>query len=132
MSLGQCPKCWDEPCTCGEGYRHWSQEQRTRMARTLLQSDLPRGSTGDGPVPQPEKQTVERVVVGHQYPGEGYAVVRCGSLEVQVGYTLLHAIRQGYRVDGSAARFSELCDFGRALDHLCQEASQGKKGDTGQ
>lgn len=27
MSLSDCSKCWDTPCTCGYEYKDWSQEK---------------------------------------------------------------------------------------------------------
>lgn len=39
MSLSSCEKCWDDPCTCGYGYRRWSDAQiaaQRDMLQTLL------------------------------------------------------------------------------------------------
>jgi hypothetical protein len=27
MSMSDCPKCWDTPCTCGHDYESWSEER---------------------------------------------------------------------------------------------------------
>lgn len=35
MSLSDCIKCWDTPCTCGWEYRDWSIEQLEHHAKML-------------------------------------------------------------------------------------------------
>ncbi len=39
MSLSDCEKCWDTPCTCGWDYRGWSKK-RLREQIKMLQSVL--------------------------------------------------------------------------------------------
>lgn len=39
MSLSDCPKCWDTPCTCGHGYSNWD-EQRILDQIKMLQNVL--------------------------------------------------------------------------------------------
>jgi hypothetical protein len=68
-----------------------------------------------------------RVVVGQAFPGEGYAVIRCGGTEVQVSYTLLHAMHLD--IDPHSYHWSHLCDLSRALDSIKCEASIGRTGD---
>ena len=74
-----------------------------------------------------EKADQGRIVVGHQYSNEGYAVVRCGNTEVQIGYSLLHNL--SLRVDKDSANFADLCQLQKALHSITCEASQGRKGD---
>jgi hypothetical protein len=31
MSLSDCEKCWDTPCTCGWDYKHYSKERLVEM-----------------------------------------------------------------------------------------------------
>ena len=35
MSLADCPKCWDSPCTCGHDYKHWDEEMIEEQIRML-------------------------------------------------------------------------------------------------
>ena len=35
MSLSDCVKCWDTPCTCGWNYRNYSIEYLERQKRLL-------------------------------------------------------------------------------------------------
>lgn len=40
MSLSDCPKCWDTPCTCGHEYKSWSVarlEQHIEMLQKVLE-----------------------------------------------------------------------------------------------
>lgn len=39
MSLSDCPKCWDTPCTCGHEYRDWT-ETRLLQQITMLKKVL--------------------------------------------------------------------------------------------
>lgn len=36
MSLSDCPKCWDTPCTCGYEYRNYSQSAKRGLIRAIL------------------------------------------------------------------------------------------------
>lgn len=36
MSLGSCPKCWDNPCVCGHEYTRMSPLQRKQIACAAL------------------------------------------------------------------------------------------------
>lgn len=35
MSLSDCPKCWDTPCTCGHEYQDWSESRLEEFIKTL-------------------------------------------------------------------------------------------------
>jgi len=35
MSLADCPKCWDSPCTCGNDYKCWDEEMIEEQIRML-------------------------------------------------------------------------------------------------
>jgi hypothetical protein len=39
MSMSDCIKCWNTPCTCGWEYRHMSKEKRIERALTILGID---------------------------------------------------------------------------------------------
>ena len=43
MSLSDCPKCWDTPCTCGHEYRDWDWGKKIELIRAVI---------GDEPSPQ--------------------------------------------------------------------------------
>jgi hypothetical protein len=66
------------------------------------------------------------LVVGKQYPNEGYATIRCGGTEVRIGYSLLHHLQ--IVLEGDSPVFSDLCDLSRALHSITCEASLGRKG----
>jgi len=36
MSLSDCIKCWDTPCSCGYDYRDWVKKYRIRQAAVVL------------------------------------------------------------------------------------------------
>jgi hypothetical protein len=36
MSLSDCPKCWDTPCTCGYEYRDWSTERMIKFISDII------------------------------------------------------------------------------------------------
>ncbi len=36
MSMSDCIKCWDTPCSCGYDYRHWTKEKRIKQASAVL------------------------------------------------------------------------------------------------
>lgn len=36
MSMSDCEKCWDTPCTCGHEYRGMRSEDRLRIAQAAL------------------------------------------------------------------------------------------------
>jgi hypothetical protein len=36
MSLSDCEKCWDTPCTCGWDYREWTVGQLEAQIKMLL------------------------------------------------------------------------------------------------
>ena len=60
-----------------------------------------------------------RIIVGREYPGEGYAILRCGNTEIQIGFTML-----------SDMRFSGLgMDDSRAFNSIICEAALGRTGD---
>lgn len=35
MSLSDCEHCWDSPCTCGWGWRHYSAASLSRIIKLL-------------------------------------------------------------------------------------------------
>ena len=39
MSLHDCPKCWDNPCTCGYQYQNWTKEKKMEVIQAILNSD---------------------------------------------------------------------------------------------
>lgn len=68
-----------------------------------------------------------RLIIGNQYPNEGYAVMRCGGTEVQIGYTLLHHLR--IQIDGAPTEpVAQLAALQRAFDAITCEASLGRTG----
>ena len=36
MSLSDCAKCWETPCTCGYEYRGYTIDQRLELARAVI------------------------------------------------------------------------------------------------
>ncbi len=43
MSLSDCEKCWDTPCTCGWDYRDWSIERlkdQIQMLKKVLEEKM--------------------------------------------------------------------------------------------
>ncbi len=36
MSMSDCIKCWNTPCTCGYEYRMWSKPARIKLAAVIL------------------------------------------------------------------------------------------------
>jgi len=36
MSMSDCIKCWDTPCTCGWDYRNYTKERRLKLAANVL------------------------------------------------------------------------------------------------
>lgn len=36
MSLSDCIKCWDAPCTCGYEYRKMNRDARIKLASVIL------------------------------------------------------------------------------------------------
>jgi len=40
MSLSDCIKCWDTPCTCGWDYRNYTKEHRIEQASVVLGVDI--------------------------------------------------------------------------------------------
>jgi len=36
MSLADCVKCWDNPCTCGYDYAEWPITRRIELAAVIL------------------------------------------------------------------------------------------------
>jgi len=40
MSLSDCPKCWNTPCTCGYEYRDYSRDRKIELASVILEMDM--------------------------------------------------------------------------------------------
>jgi hypothetical protein len=38
MSLSDCPKCWDTPCTCGYMYAKWDDDKVMELVKAILKS----------------------------------------------------------------------------------------------
>ena len=36
MSLSDCERCWDTPCTCGYSYRDWSKQSILNQILMLI------------------------------------------------------------------------------------------------
>jgi len=36
MSLSDCLKCWDTPCTCGHEYKDWKLDRKVELASVVL------------------------------------------------------------------------------------------------
>jgi hypothetical protein len=36
MSLSDCPKCWDTPCSCGHEYKNWSVERKVKIISAII------------------------------------------------------------------------------------------------
>ena len=52
MSLSDCEKCWNTPCTCGHYYMSWSEEaikKQIKMLQDVLKQKEPRIKWGDIP-----------------------------------------------------------------------------------
>lgn len=80
-----------------------------------------------GPTYCGEKPDLGRVVVGKQYPGEGYAILKCGNTEVQIGQTLLGNIL--LHIHGSSSFYGELRDLQKAFYSIACEAGMGRTGE---
>ena len=35
MSMSDCEKCWETPCSCGWDYRNWSKERLRKLIEVL-------------------------------------------------------------------------------------------------
>lgn len=42
MSLGNCPECWDTPCTCGHMYSSWSYSELKQLVKVINKELLSR------------------------------------------------------------------------------------------
>lgn len=80
----------------------------------------------DGPTYFGQSPDLGRIQVGKEYPGEGYAILRCGNTEIKIGYTLLGRIM----LDTSSEYFGrDMHDLQRAINSITCEASLGRTGD---
>ena len=64
MSLSDCPKCWDTPCTCGHEYESWSKEgiykHIAMLARVLtVKENKPLQSIVDGMIEACKKEGLQ-------------------------------------------------------------------------
>ena len=39
MSMSDCPKCWNTPCSCGYDYRNYTKEKRIYLASKFIGID---------------------------------------------------------------------------------------------
>jgi hypothetical protein len=65
-----------------------------------------------------------RLAPGPDYPGEGFAVLRCGNTEVVLGYTLLSHLRFELHKDNPL--WGHVAEAQKALDAITCEASLGR------
>lgn len=69
-----------------------------------------------------------RIVVGEEYPGEGYAILRCGNTEVKISYTVLS--NASVKIDGDSHVLRDLIALQKAMHAVTCEASLGRTGDS--
>ena len=67
-------------------------------------------------------QDPEPTWLGHNFSGEGYAVVQCGEVCVRIGYTDLHSLSQALRLDTQAVNWRIGAEFLGLLTQLEQQA----------
>lgn len=67
-----------------------------------------------------------KIIVGSNYPKEGYAIIKCGNTELQVGYTLLVHLR--ILLEKDCPMWGELAELSRLMDSITCEASLGRQG----
>lgn len=36
MSLSDCSECWESPCVCGHGYKHYSEKRKIELVSAVL------------------------------------------------------------------------------------------------
>jgi hypothetical protein len=64
-----------------------------------------------------------KITIGRTYPGEAVAVVKCGDVEVEIGYTSLHNLRFAMPPSDSLV-WGIAADANNALDALRKEAAK--------
>ena len=74
----------------------------------------------------PEGRT--RTVIEPEFEGEGYVVIRCGDIEVQVGATVWHSVCNHFIIRDSSL-FVPLAKLSRVFDQIENVAMAGGKGD---
>ena len=87
-------------------------------------------SDNENPTYRGQPANQGRLILGKQYPGEGYAVLKCGNTEVVLGYTLLHHLR--IDLDSDSPIWGDLVKASKAFDAITNEASLGRTGDDGE
>lgn len=68
-----------------------------------------------------------RIIIGKEFPGEGYAVAKCGGTEVQISYTILHNLI--IDISPNPLLTGDQQQLQKALHSLTCEASLGRTGD---
>ena len=71
-----------------------------------------------------------RLVAGHLYSNEGYAILRCGNTEILIGYTLLHSL--SIKLDSQDPQWADKAQLQRAIHSIAAEASLGRTGEHDQ
>lgn len=70
------------------------------------------------------------IVIGREYPDEGYVIMDAGDIKFKIGYTALYHVWQNYICDPDSRNWSDLVDFNNALRTLCAEVAMGKSPDN--
>ncbi len=66
---------------------------------------------------------MEKIIVGQSYPGEAVATLKCGDVEVEIGYTSLHNLRFAQPPSDSLV-WHIAADANNALRRVTEEAAR--------